>query len=147
MYWSPIRARLLVGTLRPAIRAKAVTPVADCRFVPPPYPPRLRGGGYAEGRAHPRSCLAPHKHKRDASLKPGLGVVEELFDRVRIIYGLHSDPSTSPPTFLRPGAGFSACGPIRFGRRSATSLDDNLYSRLGALLASPCDARCGHRWR
>src|SRR5260370_26947 len=42
MYWSPIRTRLLVGMLTPAIRAKAVTPFADLRVVPPPYPPGMR---------------------------------------------------------------------------------------------------------
>src|SRR5882762_5279458 len=172
MYWSPIRTRLLVGMLTPAIRAKAVTPfadfcVADFCVVRLPYPPGMRGRG-REGpgsyrplphcphpirpqrgrdgvQADPTSCSAPHKHKRDASLDPGPSVVEEFFDRVRSIYGLHRDPSTSPPTFLRPGAGFSTCGPVRFGRGSAAALDDDLYSRLGARLASPCGTRCG--WR
>src|SRR5262245_13366643 len=37
MYWSPIRTRLLVGMLTPAIRAKAVTPFADFRVVRPTY--------------------------------------------------------------------------------------------------------------
>src|SRR6266436_9755375 len=54
MYWSPIRTRLLVGMLTPAIRAKAVTPfadfcvadfcVADFCVVRLPYPPGMRGG-------------------------------------------------------------------------------------------------------
>src|SRR6266404_9143081 len=110
-----------------------------------PHPIRPQGMvGMGAGRTQ-TSSSAPHKHKRDASLDPGPSVVEEFFDRVRSIYGLHRDPSTSPPTFLRPGAAFSAWGPVWFGRGSPAALDDDLYSRLGARLASPCDTRCG--WR
>src|SRR6516225_7667300 len=95
----------------------------------PGYPRRLAAEGRV-GRARFRSCSTLNKHKRDASLGPGLGVVEEIFDRVRSIYGLHNDPSTSPPRFLRPGAGFSACWPVWFGRGSAASLEDDLHPRL-----------------
>src|SRR5579871_2428819 len=52
MYWSPIRTRLLVGMLTPAIRAKAATPLAgsvadfrDCRLrvAPSLHPPHREG--------------------------------------------------------------------------------------------------------
>src|SRR5215468_6672949 len=62
MYWSPIRTRLLVGMLTPAIRAKAVTPFADLRVVPPRYPSRHAGEG-SEGHVpivHRRTVPHPY---------------------------------------------------------------------------------------
>src|SRR5258708_4245696 len=54
MYWSPIRTRLLVGMLTPAIRAKAVTPFADF-FASCPRPTRMPG---RVGRGHVLSSTA-----------------------------------------------------------------------------------------
>src|SRR5215813_244824 len=157
MYWSPIRTRLLVGMLTPAIRAKAVTPVADScvdRLIPHSDPlrhlppPRLR-----RGRVDRAAHIPPDDPQRRISTNAtppsdqGLASSEQFFDWAQSMYGLHSDPSTSRTAFLRPRASFSSCGPVGLGTGSATSFDDRLYSGLDALLVALGDARPGGRRR
>src|SRR5215470_2487443 len=120
MYWSPIRTRLLVGMLTPAIRAKAITPVADfrvgrCVYVPdfPLQRPREHSVSLTRSDQHDVSTNATPPSKQ--------GVVEEFFDWVRSIYGLDGHPSTFPSAFLRPGAGFSAGRPVGPGGVSNTA--------------------------
>src|SRR5215813_12957758 len=146
MYWSPIRTRLLVGMLTPAIRAKAVTPVADScvdRLIPHSDPlrhlppPRLR-----RGRVDRAAHIPPDDPQRRISTNAtppsdqGLASSEQFFDWAQSMYGLHSDPSTSRTAFLRPRASFSTCGPVGLGTGSPTSFDDRLYSGLDALLVT-----------
>src|SRR6202030_79113 len=133
MYWSPIRTRLLVGMLTPAIRAKAVTPVADfhagwfVRFPIPlqrPAPPQRRREIRRERNRHTGSAL--HKHKHDAALETRPASLKNSVTGCQVFTVSMAVRQPLRPRFFPPGRVFPPVGPAglvgAFAPRLATTL-------------------------
>src|SRR5258707_1169400 len=118
MYWSPIRTRLLVGMLTPAIRAKAVTPVADfhagwfVRFpIPLQRPVPLQRRRETRRERNRRTGSASHKHKHDAALKTRPASLKNSVTGCEVFTVSMAVRQPLRPRFFPPGGVFPPVGP------------------------------------
>src|SRR3984893_19246655 len=118
MYWSPIRTRLLVGMLTPAIRAKAVTPVADfhagwfVRFpIPRQRPAPLQRRRETRRERNRRTGSALHKHKHDAALKTRPASLKNSVTGCEVFTVSMAVRQPLRPRFFPPGGVFPPVGP------------------------------------
>src|SRR6202030_3720747 len=154
MYWSPIRTRLLVGMLTPAIRAKAVTPVADfhagwfVRFPIPlqrPAPPQRRREIRRERNQHSGSAL--HKHKHDAALETRPASLKNSVTACHLFTVSMAVRQPLRPRFFPPGRVFPPVGPAglvgALAPRLATTLAPAALAFFLPRFASPRLAAAG----
>src|ERR1700730_10923383 len=133
MYWSPIRTRLLVGMLTPAIRAKAVTPVADFHAgwfvrlpIPRQRPAPLQRRRETRRERNRRTGSALHKHKHDAALKTRPASLKNSVTGCELFTVSMAVRQPLRPRFFPPGGVFPPVGPAGLVRalppRLATTL-------------------------